>query len=338
MKTSNYDETVIKETIILVKLFLKYNLSDAALAEATNMSSSTIQRRLTNKENIIKAFDVYVMDNFENDSNLSYGEYIFELVQKKRKENLQEAKRKGGLESQKNNAYIKSLDGEFSGNKQIINLQYLYNNPKKSEDEQKKMQYTYLMHIMLYFRLRYQSLAELLNVDVETLKKNMTRYNNNAYVCLFQMDNTFFASNQKKAQADVMEYYNELKNAKKENNKEMLKTLLHQVDDSMYRLVKDNYKKKLQYVGKTNTRAISLSDEEILIILKFQLKYSLSTLTVAEDMGLNRNTLGKRYKNLFSKTDEYGNKILEYQILEHHYEHMADFYQTKAIENEYKRR
>lgn len=338
MKTNNYDETVIKETIILVKLFLKYNLSDVALAEATNMSSSTIQRRLTNKENIIKAFDVYTMDSFENDSKLSYGEYIFELVQKKRKENLQEARKKGGLESQKNNAYIKALDGEFSGNKQIINLEYLYNNPKKSEDEQKKLQYTYLMHIMLYFRLRYQSLAELLNVDVETLKKNMTRYNNNTYVSLFQMDNTFFASNQKKAQADVMEYYNELKNAKKENDKETLKKLLHQVDDSMYKLVKDNYKKKLQYVGKTNTRAISLSDEEILVILKFQLKYSLSTLTVADDMGLNRNTLGKRYRNLFSKTDEYGNKIFEYQVLEHHYEHMADFYQTKAIENEYRRR
>lgn len=338
MKSIEQEKKILQETIVLVKLFLKYNLSDEKLAKITNISSSTIQRRLTNEQTIKQAFNSYKIENFENDKNIPYGQYIYEIVQKQRQQNLYEAKKRGGVKSQENNMYLKAEDGEFKGNKPIINLLYIYNNPKKSLEEQERVQFSFLVHMMLHFRLRYQSISELTNIDMDTLIKKLTKYNPSFYISLNLMDNAFFLDNQKQAQTNIMNFYNEFKRAKIDGNKDKLTQLIHQIDDSSYQNFKKNYQEKIKKLDSHNTRSMSLTQEEVLIVLKHQLKYSISTADIANDLEINRNTLSRRYHNLFELKDENGNYIYEYEILKRQYEHLADYHQDKSKEYWYKKR
>lgn len=331
MRSQEQETKILKETTILVKLFLKYNMSDEMLAKGTKLSSSTIQRRLTNKEDIIKIYDNCTLDGFVNNTNLSYGEYIYELVQQRRKQNLQNAKINGGKSYKENNMAIKDDNGKFIGSKPIMDLKVFYNNSKKTEQENLKQQYVFLLHIMLKFGLRYQSLSEITGIDIETLKHYMDLYNFNYENSMTLVDRAYFYSNQKQAQENVLKYYEKFKEFKKTNNTAGVKLLIHQIDDSEYMAMKSKYINSKNYEKKVSR--VYLKDEDVLIALKFQLKYCLPTLAVATDLGINRSTLGRKYYELFEKEDEFGNKIKEYEILKSRYLDLSNFYQKSIFKN-----
>lgn len=331
MRSQEQEIKILKETTVLVKLFLKYNMSDEMLSKVTKLSSSTIQRRLTNKSDIVKAFYNSSLNGFINDTNLTYGEYIYELVQQRRKQNLQNAKINGGKSYKENNIGIKDENGKFIGSKPIMDLKVFYNSPKKSEEENLKQQYIFLLHIMLKFGLRYQSLSEITGIDITTLKSHMESYNYNYDRSLNLVDRAYFYGNQKQAQENVLQFYEKFKEFKKTNNTAGVRLLIHQIDDSDYMTMKSKYINSKN--GGKKASKTYLKDDDIIIALKFQLKYCLSTFAVATDLGVNRSTLGRKYYELFEKQDEFGNKIKEYETLKNRYLDLSNFYQKSILKS-----
>ena len=108
---SDKQKEIMEETVMLVNLFLETNESDILLGERTGISSSTVGRRLTNRDTILKCFP----DN---------GERLYEIIKEKRKNNLQRGKIIGSQASKLNNL-------EFMNDTPKLRLDVLYRDERK---------------------------------------------------------------------------------------------------------------------------------------------------------------------------------------------------------------
>ena len=130
----NKKEQVLRETKLLVRLFLKTNASDEELSKMTGISSSTVGRRLTNRDIILSCFP-------------ANGERLFEIVREKRKYNRERGKVIGNQTSVLNN---------FNGTPKL-RLDVIY------KDERKQLKF--LSHLVLTFRAKLPLISELFGFE-----------------------------------------------------------------------------------------------------------------------------------------------------------------------------
>lgn len=275
-KTQNHLKR-LNETITLCVLFLMTNASDIELSNKTEISSSTVGRRLTNRLNILQSYDVVKTKLLENGWTLEQipenGEKLFELIATKRQENLAIGKSLGGQTTFLNHIYTRGSDGKFEGTTRI-KLDALYKDPEK--------QYKFIVHAALTFRLHLDTLSQLLQIDENEMLENMIRIVPGAYEAI-----TFLlyhdVCDQNTARQEFLEYYRELINAIRTKDSESKKKLISVVSDARVAKIKNE-----------REAGDLISDEEILAILNYQIKYALKQDEVADMFKINRSNYAKR--------------------------------------------
>ncbi len=100
MRSKSQEEEMKVKILLLSKLFLESNYSDIELSNITGISSSSVGRYLTSP----LAMEVL-------------GHDVFNVIAQKRRENLYNAKIKGGQIFAKQNISLKEEDGKFIGSK-----------------------------------------------------------------------------------------------------------------------------------------------------------------------------------------------------------------------------
>lgn len=149
-----------------------------------------------------------------------------------------------------------------------MSLKYLY---QMFPDENKRRRF--IINCALTFGLRAETLATLLNTSVETIKSELLyniNYMHNSMQALFHIG----MDNQEEAKQNFIEFFNKLVAAGKSNNKEEISNVLETISD----------RKAMQIMRREGRGTSKLSDEEILIILKYQLKYFLSTEKIEKNI------------------------------------------------------
>lgn len=242
---SNFDK--IKETTHLVRIFLETNASDLELEKRTGISSSKIGRILRDKKRILEAFP-------------HEGEKLYNLIGKMRKQNSYNGKVLGGQISMLN--YGQTAENSLDNSVPKLRLELFY------KDETKQMQF--LMHIALTYRAQLPLLSQFLQIPENELLEKMlstcTAANYKSLKYLFFHD----VSDQEVAKANVIEFYRDLILVLKNKDKDMQKLVLARVDDSKaFELIKSRKERE------------TISDEFMLAMVKYQLKYSYSQSMVA---------------------------------------------------------
>lgn len=265
----NKKEQVIRETKLLVKLFLEYNESDIDLAKRTGLSSSTVGRRLTNRDIILLCFP-------------SNGERLFEIIKEKRKYNLNRGKAIGSQTS-------------------IIN--YLNNTPKLRldiiyKDEDKQMQF--LSHLVLHFRCKPALISELFGFDEDDITTKLLDFNKGCYESfnyLFYKDNY----DQEQAKINVIDYYRNLIEAISKKDIATKNVLIREISDNKVIEFKNNH-----------TNGDIKDDNDILTLLRYQLKYAVSNRKMGEKFHFDDANYARRVRKLIENNQELQNR---YELL-----------------------
>lgn len=276
MVNTKKEQKILDETILLVKMFLETNLSDIELSNRTHISSSTVGRRLTNKDVILKCFP-------------NNGEKIYELIRQMRKSNLKRAKELGSFTSMVNN----------NENITKLRLDAVY--------KDKLDQVKFLSHLALYFRAKLPLLSNLFNISEKELLNDLIVNDNGCYESLLYL---FYQDNfdQELAKSRIIEYYKELINAISKKDIEMHSYLINLIGDS----------KVIDF--KLNHKSSSISNEDAINLLMYQLKYSLSNNKMKEKFELDITN----YKNMIEKI------IKNNEELKERYASLVFFYEKEA--------
>ena len=279
--TSNtQEEQIIKQIKLLVTLFLKYNESDIELSERTGISSSTVGRRLTDKERILKAFP----DN---------GEKLYNVIAKKRKENKYNGKVMGGQ--------ISMLNHSENNDNTKLRIDLIYN------DEERQIRL--LKHMALTYRVKLPLLAELFGIDENTLLDKLLEVSGESYNSLMYLFYHDF-SDQEIARRDLISFYQLLLVAKKRKDTTTQNLLIRKVSDY-----------HMQEVIKKHEEGKAYTDNEIETILKYQLKYALSSSQIAKMIGIRGNSYNERVLKLIELSPE----------LKEQYDVLANYKQVSFI-------
>ena len=270
MTSREQDIKIIEETKMLVDLFLKTNASDIELSKKTGISSSTVGRRLTNKDYILKAFP-------------TNGEILFEKIKLKRQENLLKGKALGGQTTLLNHVFTKDEERKVTGSTKL-KLDVIF--PK--EENQNR----FLVHISLYFHLHLDTLSLLFQIDEKELFDKLNKISPSSYKSfeyLFKMDDT----NQDIARENFLNYYRELINAMRERNLEEKKRLINEVCDKKVLDFRNNHKP-----GDT------ILEEDIIALFNYQMKYALSNESIGYMFNIHNKNYAKRINAyLFDKPE-----------------------------------
>ncbi len=270
---------ILRETKMLVELFLSTNESDISLANRTGFSSSTIGRRLTNKSVILQAFP-------EN------GEEIYQKVMEQRRENL--------------------LRGKLIGS-QVSQMNYSMNDLPRlsliifglSKENQLKL----LMHLALTFRVKIGLLASLFRIDENELLNNLLDYSKNkdglrgALRYLTTQDRT----DQNLAMQRLVNFYYEYINAIRGKNnlskEEVMRTV---TDEDAQKLANEKH----EFRNK-------ISEKEIKIMLNYHLKYALKLNQTANIFNVPFETLSKTFDKFVTNDAELSQRyedLLNYNV------------------------
>ena len=275
----NIDSMIVDETRKLVELFIQTNASDIELSNITGISSSTVGRRLTNLDYIKAAFP-------------EKGNELYDFIKVKRKQNLQKGKALGGQVTLLNHVY----NDEEKVESTKLRLDVLYNTKEK--------QYSFLKHAALTFRLHLDTLSNLFSIKEEEILENFVGNAGGSYEAitfLFYHD----GKNQKIAKENFISYYRELLNAISNKDKEAKKRLIEQIGDS----------KAIEFRNKERAINEKITDEEMMTLLRYQLKYALTALNMKSIFGINRQNYQRRIQILLENDPE----------LRSDYEYLADY-------------
>lgn len=250
--------------------------SDLGLEKVTGISSSTVGRRLTNKEWITYTFP-------------TNGEEIYNIVVEQRKKNGEIAKKNGWQNSLIGNVYSQGIDGKFNGvNGLKLNL---FCKDLNSE-------YELLFKMALTFRLKLDMLTTLFVYSEKEILSRLETYKyKNAIEYLFYFDDY----NEEVARANFVLFYKRLLKAKNEETMNRILSELNDLDTESV-LISDG-----------------LQDEEMEIILNYQIKYALSNNEIIKLFNIDRETYNKRLIEFFGTHPNY---MFEYKKL-------ADYRETK---------
>ena len=275
MVSREQEAKMLEETKLLVDLFLKTQESDIDLEKRTGISSSTVGRRLTNKKRIIQVYGYKI------------GEEIYNQVMGIRKNNLQKGKKIGGQKSMLNNVYVKDENGKFSGSTKL-RVDVIY------DDE--LLQKHFLFHLALTFKAKPKTIADLFQIDEKKLLEDLIGVSMGGYNSLLNLiyhDN----SDQELVKQNIISYYRELLYAiSKKDNEEKIR-LINMVSDEKASLVKKSLED-----GTVNTA--SLTDEDVEVLFRYQIKYALSVTEVANTFGLDAKIYEMRISSLKALDEE----------------------------------
>ena len=162
----------------------------------------------------------------------------------------------------------------------------------------------FLTNCILTFGLRLETLSHLLGKDVEILAKEIESGNQ-----LYTYISNVFKHGMKHQQEAVMEFesfFERLKVASLTKDKNKITIVLEEISDKEAKKIAKRDLSKLQI----------LTDEEILTILKYQIKYMLSVTQTADIFKLDRHRYAKRVRKL---EDDYTNLVSDFNYI-------SDFY------------
>lgn len=268
-KSRKINQKAINEFLLLLDLFLKTNASDKELSEKTGISSSTVGRRLVDEELMKMAFPSKTDEEIHE---------MYLKIKKLRQQNLAQGKVLGGQNSVLNNVFLKDEIGKFNGSGKL-NLQIFSQN----KDYQNKI----LWHIAHTFSLHPDTLGQLLGMDSSEIRQILigTRPEfTRAHEFLCQYDTT----DQEIAKKEFIDFYYQFLTAVKNNDARRKKELLNYLTDA------DFISLKKQRVG-VNPYDITIN--ELKIMLRHHLKYSLTYHSVETYYGINHNA----YRNFLEK-------------------------------------
>ena len=159
----------------------------------------------------------------------------------------------------------------------------------------------FLTNCILTLGLRLETLSHLLGKDVEILADILgenkekiygellyaTDYMHSSLLTLFELGMNV----QEDAKKEFIEFFNELVEANKKKDKEKIIELLNVISD----------KDAMSVIKKRKNGVNRLSEEDVLIILKYQLKYLLSTAKIEKIFQVHHSSYIPRVQSLREK-------------------------------------
>jgi hypothetical protein len=244
---------VESETKLLVKLLLRYRVSEEELVKMSKIPLNVVNNRLNNEQEIVKIFN-RVQNRIKSIEPIDkpYGEYIFELVTNERQENLNRRKQK---ETKQNEHF--EVD---SKPKNVNPLNIDLNRVTKNEEHQ----YRFLALSALTFHLNLTSLAFITGKCENEVYQDLYNYCGEYYSSINYLFNGC-DSDQNEAIKNFVMYYRTLIDAKSRGDKEQVKELFGKIND----------REAIEF-SKRYHMSQPLSDKDLAILLKFQLKYGHS--------------------------------------------------------------
>lgn len=207
------------------------------------------------------------------------------------------------------NDMVKKVD-ETLRNHSIRNSPYLIFKQKREKQTKMKnrlnkmfprkdRQINFLTNCALTYGLRIETIADFFGDNPTDLLRNFqsgnSLYNNLSNVFKHGM------KPQQEAVAEFENFFERLTKASINKDKEKITEILEEISD----------KKALKIANRDKTKQLTLTDEEILIILKYQLKYFLSTEKIEKIFHVHHTIYSKKIENL--KT-EYPKLVSQYEI------------------------
>ena len=166
-----------------------------------------------------------------------------------------------------------------------MNTKYLYLMFPNVEKRRK-----FIINCSLTFGLRLETLADILGENKEKIYGELlyaTDYMHSSLLALFELGMNV----QEDAKKEFIEFFNELVEANKKKDKEKIIELLNIISD----------KDAMSVIKKRKNGVIRLSEEDVLIILKYQLKYLLSTAKIEKIFQVHHSSYIPRVQSLREK-------------------------------------
>lgn len=163
----------------------------------------------------------------------------------------------------------------------------------------KEVRIAFITQSILTFGLTLETTSLLLNADKEYLHSKLSD-GNQFYRSLTRTFNHTL-KDQEKAKEKFISYFNSLKEAHQSKDKDKIRELLRVIND-----------KDASTLMKEKKKGEPLTDNDILIILKYQLKYMLTSVTISKMFDFDRRNYGERVKRLESEHPEL---VAEYKEL-----------------------
>lgn len=166
-----------------------------------------------------------------------------------------------------------------------MNTKYLYLMFPNVEKRRK-----FIINCSLTFGLRLETLADILGENKEKIYGELlyaTDYMYSSLLTLFELGMNV----QEDAKKEFIEFFNELVEANKKKDKEKIIELLNVISD----------KDAMSVIKKRKNGVNRLSEEDVLIILKYQLKYLLSTAKIETIFQVHHSSYIPRVQSLREK-------------------------------------
>lgn len=181
-----------------------------------------------------------------------------------------------------------------------MDLKYLYMMFPTKEKRNK-----FIINSALTFGLRLETLSKIFQIDSKTLKTELlfkTIYMTESMQALFEIG----MNNQEQATSNFIAFYNELVESAKNKDKEKIQEVMEVLKDT----------KAIKLMKREIPGTSKLTDEEILTILKYQIKYMLGVSQTASYFKIDRGLYAKRVRSL---QDNYYDLVSDFDYL-------SDFY------------
>ena len=158
-----------------------------------------------------------------------------------------------------------------------------------------------VVHLALTFRANSETIQELFGINVGNLKWG------NAYEGFLYLEG-FDSTNQELVKQRIRDFYNAYKKARLEGNKEELVNLIRQISDYRAKKVRE------REIGQP------YSDEDILALINYQIKYGLTNDKMEKVFSLDRDIYARKVQALLTQEG--------YEELRVSYEHLASYNET----------
>lgn len=156
-----------------------------------------------------------------------------------------------------------------------------------------EQQFVFLRRLALTFRARLPLLSELFQIDENELFEKLRLYNPDLESSLNYLYNCD-VTDQEVARRNIISFYQRLLNAVLSKDKIMQKYLIGKISDVRIKeLIKEKHFDR------------RLTDDEIRVILEYQLKYALDRYDVASMLNINPDSYCRRVNSFIRKFPEY---------------------------------
>lgn len=174
---------------------------------------------------------------------------------------------------------------------------------------------SFLTNCILTFGLRLNTLSYLLGKDVDTLAKEI-QSGNSMYTFVSNVSNHGM-KNQREALIEFEDFFERLKVASLTNDKNKISVVLEEISD----------KEAKKIAQRDLSKVKQFTEEEILILLKYQIKYMLSAMQMETIFHIENSNYARKVRKLQDK----------YPKLVSYFDYLLDFYLMKKLESQGRR-